>query len=641
MTEDYAGTARDMIAVAELTATVQRHYSETDAYQALLRGRYEKWHRMYAPVDGDQWPEDRRQRPGQIHITHNIIRPAVDTESRVESKLPRITLQPAVTKPDEETRAEAAEKIMLHFLELSEWDVWLNNLNRVRAMYGKGVLKPYYNSEDKRPDVVVLENPSNVRFGWGTSDYTVIDWVLCEYKISPVEAYRRYPNISLERPRRGSKDIRVVVHADHSDFLDQRDESGAARPSSGLLSGFGIGPRQLSDYEDQQLDFWDYWWKDRDGLVHNAVFLNGTYIKQSEHPEYPEVPYIPIEFDHEPGSPDGLSMIGDLVDVQLEMNRALSHFSQVVADNLDPAWQLTGETADTVPSGIVPKAGEIVATGMNNQILPIEKPVNQFPVQALVEELYKAFHFGTGLPEIMFSLPPNAQTAGRALAVQIEASANRLDPRRMILYTGLKRLLVFWTYMLEKINPKVEVPSDEEDGEPIEAGVGDLVEGFRRWKFVAPEITPRDVVEHTTNTLNKLQAKIISLQTAMDEVGVESPIEEMERIEAERTNPKLFPGDAQAFLAAMGLAIQLMQQFQQAGVDLQGFGLGQQALEAQTAQPTLAQEDNQEVPPQPTGLAGSPAPGGGPGLQNQSLVRSQPDGGALSLQQIRTTLGGG
>jgi hypothetical protein len=624
----------DLIETAKLQHEVRTRYAEVSSRHAMQVSRYQLWHHYYAPLNGDQWPSDLAQRPGMIHMTQNVIRPVVDTGARVESALPRTSLLADSADPEDRKRAEAAEKMMRRFLELSGWEVWMFEAAKIKSIYGKTILHPLWVDNDKRPDVTVLENPANLRIGYGSSDFSVLDWTIYEYSVSPMEAMRRFKDVTVLPPRRGENkplDI-MLTGSDHSDPLGQLPT---------VPGGLHNQPRpayQPSDYENKHVSLWDYWYKNEDGVPTNCVFLNGTLVQgPSEHSEYPDLPYIVIEHDHEPGSPEGLSAVEPLIDIQDELNRAYAHFAQLIADEVDPAFQLKGETADTVPPGLVPKSGEIIAAGQNNEILPILKGANQFPIQALIDSLYKNLHFTTGLSEIMFSLPPGAQTAGRALAIQIEASANRIGPRRNRLYEGVLRLLIFWAYMLEKKNPKFKVG---ENGE--EAGVGDLVRGFRRWKFVAPEITPRDNIEHTTNVINQLQAKLIDLESAIDAIGGDSPLETIKKIMAERVNPQLFPGDAQAFMATIALLIQLVPQLQQAGIQLPGVqlpgGTGQQQVDAQNAQPTLGQEDNQGGPPQPTTPPG--LPGGAAGLQNQSLIRSTPTGGAQALQQIRTTAGG-
>ena len=632
---------------AEVTAQALARYRETDSYYANLRSRYERNHHYYRPVDGDQWPQDKALRPGMIHVTANIIAPAVETESRLESLLPRITNTPDVLTEELRKRAEAAERLMYRFLELSGWDIWLADACKIKAIYGKTVWKVFWNKEDDRPDVVVLENPANLRIGWGSNDFRVMDWTLYEYSISPIEAMRRFPEITIVPSGDKRAPLTVFRAGDHSDPLGtmantQSSSWKTARPANWTPS----------DYERKQVSCWDYWFKDEKGVIKNAIFINGVLAGPiTTHTYLPDLPYIVVEHGHEPGTPEGLALVDDLLDIQIEINRALSHWAQLVADELDPAWQVD---ADSIPGGSVPRGGEITPAGEGHIIRALEKPVNQFPIQALLAELYKTFHFISGLSEIMFSLPPGAQTAGRALAIQIESSINRIDPRRRRLYRGLYELVIFWSYMAEKINPKIVVGVEPDTGKPIKAGLKELFSGLRRWKFVAPEITPRDVIENTTNVINKLQAKLVSLEDGMDELGVDAPLEMIGKIMRERTNPALFPGETQAYVAVMDL-LQKMQAQAQAlpsgpppgdgGGSPQDQAAGTQVALAQAAQPTLDQAANQSGPPQPLTQAGSPPPVGSPPpgspIQNQTLIRSTPSGAAQALQQIKLTTGGG
>lgn len=643
---------------AELTMQARRHYSETDSYAGQLNTKYERFHRYFAPINGDQWPEDKMQRPGMIHITHNIIAPAVMTESRIEALLPRITCLPPSRDQAERERAEAAEKVMFEWLELSGWESWLFDACQTKSIYGKMILKPYWNKRDKRGDVSVVENPGNLRIGWGASDFSEKDWTLYEYALSPFEAMRKFPSITVVPNPKSGQPLNVARKADHGDPLGQKGMpiaplgSTAARPLSRPV------PYQPSDYEGKQVRVWDYWCKltepgkaNDDGTpgepverIVNAFFVEGILAKREYHDYLPDLPYIVVEHDHEPGSPDGVGDVEPLIDIQIEMNRAMSHWMQLIADEIDPSWQID---ADAVPSGAVPRGGDIIAAGDGKQIRPLEKQVQQFPVQQLVDAMYRAFHFRSGLSEILFTVPPGAQTAGRALQIQIEASANRIGPRRVRTYQGLRELLIFWIYMAEKINPKIKVGEDPETHEDQMVGVGDMIKGFRRWRFVAPEITPRDAIESTTNVVNKLNAKLISLEDAMDELGVDSPLEMIKKIEAERLNPKLFPGDTQAYAAVLSMLQQL--QMQSAQMQQQGVGApggadqaaadaqGQQQAEGQQATPAGIQGDNaSEAPAQPMTQPGSPPPPGAP-LSNQTLIRAQPNGSAQALQQIKVT----
>lgn len=641
-----------MEAEAKVTAEAHQRYTETDAYQSILKSRYRQYHFYYAPPNGDQWPEDLAQRPNKIHTTLNIVKPAVNIDARLQALLPRITLMPDGIADEQRARAEAAEKLMLGWLDLSGWDVWLGTLTRVKALYGKGVLKVFWDKKAKRPDVRVVENPANLRVGWGSSDFSVMDWALYEYSISPQEAMVRFPGINISK-KDGRLHLSLMGVGSPLDPLNQKTPLRARDNFSRPL------PYQPSGYEEKQVAVWDYWYKKPDGkggfVVCNAMFIGGILVTPAgqkspimEHAYLPDIPYIVIPQDTEPGNPEGMSTVGDLIDLQIELNRSMSHWMQLVADEIDPAWVLTGENADSVPPGIVPKGGEIVPAGSGNQISALQKSVNIFPVAELISSIWDHYHKITGLSSILFGEVPGAQTSGRAVAIQVEAAANRLEPKRRLLYAGLRELLVFWTIMTERVNPKVPVGVDEETGKPLMAGVADIVGGFRRWKIVAPEITPRDIFENTQNELNKVQGKLSSLETSMDQLGVDSPLEELKKIQAEQMNAQLNPASVQAYTALLlqmqqlqQMQAQLQQQLAQlpqgagplnpqgqppGGVVAQGETAVNAVQQAQyAAQPTAVGEDQN----QPMTQAGSPPPASGQGPQTTTLIR-----GGQALNQI-------
>jgi hypothetical protein len=257
------------------------------------------------------------------------------------------------------------------------------------------------------------------------------------------------------------------------------------------------------------------------------------------------------------------------------------------------------------------------------RIEEIRSAVNNFPFDSLIGQYWNQAHRITGLSEILFGSPPGAQTSARALQAQLDSSINALDPKRSRYYEGLRGLFSFWHYMLMKKNPTI-------DGIKVK----DVIDGLNNWKVVAPEISPRDVIEHTQNVINKVNGKLVSLQTAMDEVGVDNPLEELTRIMDERSNAHLFPGDAQAIAAVVATlqAIQAQQGAQGAAANGQNAAAGAQQ-DAQAAQPTMFEDQNQV----PTG-AGSPPPPGSPaplGGELRPIVRQTPEGESLPMSEIR------
>src|SRR5688500_14437557 len=118
----------------EIARLARARFSVEEPDGMLRRSRYERYHALYAPQGGDQWPEDLIERAGKLHISANMARAFVDIEARLLSILPRITNKPdQADDTDLRNRAEAAEKVVLRWLEMSGWDVWMFSLNQVRG----------------------------------------------------------------------------------------------------------------------------------------------------------------------------------------------------------------------------------------------------------------------------------------------------------------------------------------------------------------------------------------------------------------------------------------------------------------------------------------------------------------------------
>lgn len=636
----------------DLEALAKKRYGMAAPGASSRATRYREAMKYYAPLNNDQWPEDRFMRPGKVHITANIIRAYCDITARLLSIPPRLINKPMAQTPENRRKAEDIERFFYRLLDMSGWDVWLTDWALVSEVFGLGILQPFWNSATGAPDVQVIEQPQNLMLGYGTSDYSVIDWSIYRYTVSFIEAQSRWPDAGILLDQKGNPMVAGTPvswgAADKADIVNQRSGSGAS--AEGGVGGVNDNPESehYEEYEhSQHLEVWDYWYR-ADGNVYNATLLAGRIVEGPiKHPELPTIPFLIYECGHEPGSPEGMNTVQLLRDVQMAYNRTLSLWTQYTLDNSGTAYQVQGPTSGDIPEGLIPQSDEMVAVG-ENQILPIQRNQNTFPFTQSVEHFWELASRLTGIPEILFGQLAGAQTSGRATAVQIEAALNRLDPKRRRYYATLKDLLRFWGYMLSYKNTKIEVvqPVPQEEGAGIQAeepqmqivkvGMRDLLKGFDNWKVIAPEITPRDSIEATQNAANKVQAHMLSIENAMDETGVEDPQHELDLIRAELADARLNPGQVQAYISSLMLMQQLMQQ--QAAADAAAAGQqgqDEQMAQDQAAQPTGLEDQNQ--PGMASGPGGPPPPGtnapGDVGLQLQGLIR-QKNGVATPMSQV-------
>lgn len=654
MVEETLDEAVDRIkAKMEIEALAKRRFGAASPGAATRATRYRQAMKYYAPINNDQWPEDRWLRPGKVHITANIVRAYCDISARLLSIPPRLVNKPLAQNTENRRRAEDIERFFYRLLDMTGWDVWMNDWALAGEIFGVGILKPYWNSETGTPDVQVIEQPQNLVLGYGTSDYSVVDWAIYKFSVSFIEAQARWPDAAIGLDEQGEPVVAGTpvswAVADKADIVNQRSGSGATAEG-----GFG-GSDDVNDsdshYEEYEhanhLEVWDYWYR-QDGKIVNAVMVAGRIVDGPHiHNELPIIPYLIYEAGHEPGSPEGLNTVELLRDTQMGYNRALSLWTQYSLDNSGTAYQVTGPTAGDIPEGMIPLSDEMVPVG-ENEIKPIPRNQNTFPINQLIDQYWEVASRLTGIPEILFGQLAGAQTSGRATAVQIEAALNRLDPKRRRFYQTLKDLLRIWGHMLSFKNSKIEivVPAEAAEGpqavEPEltvqKIGMRELLRGFDNWKIVAPEITPRDSIEATQNAANKVQAHLLSMENAMDEIGVEDPQHELDLIRRELADARLNPGQVQAYISSLQLLNQLMQMQQQPQPDPSA--AGQQGQDTQMAQDQMAQPTGDEAgnqPGMPTGPGGPPPPGtnapGDVGLQLQGLIR-QKGGVATPMSQI-------
>jgi hypothetical protein len=108
----------------------------------------------------------------------------------------------------------------------------------------------------------------------------------------------------------------------------------------------------------------------------------------------------------------------------------------------------------------------------------------------------------------------------------------------------MKRDLYYqWRKRIWKMAAKVWERKDAE--------VRDIIDGQYAIAVTAPDLTPRDALENAQKVINLVQNRLISMERAMDEVGVDDPETEKDIIRSEQTDPAL---NAAAVSAQVGLA---------------------------------------------------------------------------------------
>ena len=266
--------------------------------------------KLYAPKSNYQWPEDKWMRPGKLHITANMVRTYCDITARLLSLTPRIINKPPTQDSESRKRAEVIEQFFYRLLDDTGWDVWMVDWNLSGEVFGMKVLKPFWNNDSDAPDVSVIEQPQNLMLGYGTNDYSVVDWSIYRYTVSFIEAQSRWPDANIGWDAKGGPSIGGAsvnwADGDKADIVNQRSTTSGQAAGGTPDVTMDNTQSHYEEYEQtQHLEVWDYWYR-QDDKIWNAMILAGRVVSgPHEHPELPIIPYLVFGVRPRAGQPGG------------------------------------------------------------------------------------------------------------------------------------------------------------------------------------------------------------------------------------------------------------------------------------------------------------------------------------------------
>lgn len=550
----------------------------------LTRNR--EYLRAYSPdfnavlKEHDQWNEAiKAENVDHFRSSYNLTRAVVELWSSLEmSEFPAIrwweeflpTPVPSLDPGEAEIRQQSyrAGKLVARQMATMREQVLISHIRRAkleRHAYKAVVRKNIYGNawirtlpeRGKRTFSVFSDIDTSTVFPvWSAFDQDRLDAILVATQRSATAANAEWPNL-------------VPL---------QRD---------GLTLDASVGyynPTKDTNTDADRQFVWveDYWTVDADwqgkepsddnqpvrGRAVNVRRVNGRIAKVTEYPGWKDVPYVrwdnPNGRDH-----TGFSDVGTMLPIQDSINRFMSQQQDVIAGESRPKFKFRGD-ADRQ---IVLNDEQVISLDSDEDIEQIQVHLDVFPTQVHGQQLFEVLARATGLPDTVWGRISAAQNSGRALATAWRSVAARMVPRTNANAVSLNRLLSMWLDWMELYGWD---------------SARDLYNGNRDFDLDFPNQEPRDFSEVTLDAVNKLNAGIYDIVTAMEKTGERSPDEMLDRVRADYMDPVLHPEKSQSYLLLTRLKNQIAIEAQQAG------------LQAAAAEAQLAQQ------------AASP-PGGAPG----------------------------
>jgi hypothetical protein len=604
---------------------------------AKIRERSAAYLRAYAPVydprvgDHDQWGTPiRQQDEGKTRSSFNIVRSAVGLWTAFEAdEMPSVRwIEQFIPTPPpsldelEQARREAAyrglvaaarsvatlrEQVLMRYMRASRMDRAFYRVIRRKNIYGHAWLKLW---PDPRRRIFLTStriDPSTVYPRWSAFDERRLDAILVAYRQSAVSAARQFPG-----------------HL-------QIDKTGAVS-SSGYYNPTAE-PRLEADRRFVWIE--DYWYYEpyeetadlapSPGAVWNAIRVNGSFpVRQgpdgtphyytiTRYDGWTTIPYFLFENSNERDYL-GFSDAGTLLGIQDGINRLLSVQQDVIEGEARPKWKYRG----TSMADIRLTDDGIIRLEPDEDLEQLAVHLDVFPTQVHGTLINDVMAKVTGLPDTVWGRITQATNSGRALSYAWRSVAARLAERNHDDAEALERVvnaMLDWMELYDWDNAR------------------EIYGGNREYEIVWPNKEPRDFTEVTLDAINKLQAGIWDLQTAMEAVGEKSPDERIERVRSDYLDPVLHPEKAQAYLLLQRLKQAIAIEAQQAGMaaaaaQLQLAGaaggppsIDQQQGQAEQAQAQAAAERAPRLPPDqnaPATQAGAP---GNAGVKVGTLIQ--------------------
>jgi len=417
-------------------------------------------------------------------------------------------------------KAKIVEDLWYTTLYDNSFEVSLEEGARNGSKLGTTIWQWGWDTAPKKPFFINVAVPENLRIGWASTDYKKINWIIHAYRLSLDEAKERFNH---EPGYEGALDTLAATE-------DTTLSSPHKSKSSGTAS-VELKDQSISD----QVTVKDGSVKDENGNIWNIVLVEDRLVRRKRLPEgWPDIPYLVIPNIIDPGRPWGIPDIQPVFDHQLEINER-------VCDNADLMRQINfvKYAVTNMPEaepGDFEVGGRIFKLLEGQDVKAVTQPVSVWPFKDHIDRMMEMFSHQSLLPPQVFGASPGNIVTGAGISALFQGAISRMKSKQKRWNLAFGQLFknVMWVWA-----------QYNEDARAI------LKDGEYELEVVWPDMLPKDNAIHIQNVVNKLNARAVSLETAMNELGVKSPADEKDLIREERTDPTLFPEQAIATAQAI------------------------------------------------------------------------------------------
>lgn len=251
------------------------------------------------------------------------------------------------------------------------------------------------------------------------------------------------------------------------------------------------------------------YWDESEYLLTFGSGTGGKVVHYVKH-DWGFVPLYWIPNIHLPGEPKGTSDIENELDPQQEYNERASDLADVIKELARPTyWGKNLDNLTEVRSGQT----VIYQVGDDAEINAMPRSGETFPVENYLNERKRDLIALSGMNEVLYPGNHVMQATGRALSVIMQGVNNKIALRKE-----------WWIKAFKDLNRSILFHAENH----IE-GAGVLIDGWYKTDVFVSSVLLRSV----TDEINKFNAKLQSLTTTQQNIGVANPSEEQKLMKEE------------------------------------------------------------------------------------------------------------
>ncbi len=434
---------------------------------------------------GQQWSYKKEN--GATMRTYNYVFTVVENMTAfLTNEAPQMSCPPRdISNAIERAIAEGKTKLLDVIHEENHVSLVFQRAVRTGSILGDAFIFgpiPTFTTEDDGTKVFDkirywnIEKPETIRPIWKDENFSELAGFIKQYRISVVTAKRLFKE---EIDKNG-----LVVQEDYD------------TQNPGEIQKTGTPMCTVCEY-----------WDDKEYLLMFGPEKKPVhYIKH----DWDYIPLQHIPNVHIPGEAGGTSDIEHELDPQQEYNERASDMADIIKEMSRPAYW--GKNLDNLTEV---RSGETVIyqVGDDGDIQAMPRSGSTVAIETYLNDRKNDMISISGLNQVLYPGAQTLQATGRALSVVMQGVNNKISLRKE-----------WWIKAFKEINKSILFLS-----EIYIPGAKELIGGYYKTDVFISSVLLRSV----SDEINKFQAKIQSLTTTQQNVGIQNPGQEQKLMKEE------------------------------------------------------------------------------------------------------------